>query len=114
MSTGRSTPSRRRPRGFARGASAPRRRGAPVATAPTTRSVRTPRRGTSMNRHAGPPRGGEPPSVPEPTYAERARTLAYLGRTGALATLSRKYPGHPFASVMPYAPDELGQPLVLI
>ena len=67
-----------------------------------------------MNRHAGPPRGGEPPSVPEPTYAERARTLAYLGRTGALATLSRKYPGHPFASVMPYALDELGQPLVLI
>jgi hypothetical protein len=67
-----------------------------------------------MNRHAGPPRGGEPPSVPEPTYAERARTLAHLGRTGALATLSRKYPGHPFASVMPYALDELGQPLVLI
>ena len=67
-----------------------------------------------MNRHAGPPRGGEPPSVPEPTYAERARTLAHLGRTGALATLSRKYPGHPFASVMPYALDELGQPVVLI
>ena len=67
-----------------------------------------------MNRHAGPPRGGESPAVPEPTYAERARTLAHLGRTGALATLSRKYPGHPFASVMPYALDELGQPLVLI
>jgi hypothetical protein len=67
-----------------------------------------------MNRHAGPARGGEPPSVPEPTYAERARTLAHLGRTGALATLSRKYPGHPFASVMPYALDELGRPLVLI
>jgi hypothetical protein len=67
-----------------------------------------------VNRHAGPPRGGESPAAPEPTYAERARTLAYLGRTGALATLSRKYPGHPFASVMPYALDELGQPLVLI
>ena len=67
-----------------------------------------------MNRHAGPPRAEESPSVPEPTYAERARTLAYLGRSGALATLSRKHPGHPFASVMPYALDEQGQPLVLI
>ncbi len=67
-----------------------------------------------MSRHAGPPRPTDAPSVPELTYAERARTLAYLGRTGALATLSRKHPGHPFASVMPYALDELGQPLVLI
>ena len=67
-----------------------------------------------MNRHAGPPRGADAPSVPEPTYAERARTLAYLVRSGALATLSRKHTGHPFASVMPYALDEQGQPLVLI
>ena len=67
-----------------------------------------------MSRHAGPPGQTGAPAVPEPTYAERARTLAYLGRTGALATLSRKHPGHPFASVMPYALDELGQPLVLI
>ena len=67
-----------------------------------------------MNHHAGPPHPSDAPSVPEPTYAERARTLAYLGRTGALATLSRKHPGHPFASLMPYALDELGQPLVLI
>ena len=50
-----------------------------------------------MSRHAGPPRSGESPTIPEPTYAERARTLAYLGRSGALATLSRKHPGHPFA-----------------
>jgi heme oxygenase (biliverdin-IX-beta and delta-forming) len=67
-----------------------------------------------VNRHAGPPRGGNTPSVPEPTYAERARTLAYLVRSGSLATLSRKHAGHPFASVMPYALDEQGQPLVLI
>jgi putative heme iron utilization protein len=67
-----------------------------------------------MSLHAEPPRGSQPPAVPEPTYAERARTLAHLGRTGALATLSRRSPGHPFASVMPYALDELGQPLVLI
>src|SRR5256885_2231726 len=67
-----------------------------------------------MNRHAGPPRASDEPSVPEPTYAERARTLAYLGRTGALATLSRRQPGHPFGSVMPYALDESGRPILLI
>lgn len=52
--------------------------------------------------------------MPEPTFAERARTLAYLGRSGALATLSRRHPGHPFASVMPYALDDAGRPLFLI
>lgn len=67
-----------------------------------------------MSRHAGPPRDADTPPVPEPTYAERARTLVHLGRTGALGTLSRRHPGHPFASVMPYAVDERGRPLVLI
>jgi heme iron utilization protein len=67
-----------------------------------------------MNRHAGPPPRDGAPAVPEPTYAERARTLAYLGRTGTLATLSRRHPGHPFGSVMPYALDADGRPLVLI
>src|SRR6185369_6388496 len=37
-----------------------------------------------------------------------------LCRTGTLATLSRKHPGHPFASLMPYALDERGWPLLLI
>ena len=67
-----------------------------------------------MSQHAGPP---TPPDVlppPEPSYAERARTLVYLGRTGTLSTLSRRRPGHPFGSVMPYAHDERGQPLLLI
>jgi len=67
-----------------------------------------------MSRHAGPPAASDTPPVPEPTFAERARTLVYLGRTGTLATLSRKHPGHPFASVMPYALDEDGRPLFLI
>ena len=66
-----------------------------------------------MNRHAGPPTA-KARAVPEPSYAERARTLAHLGRTGTLATASRKHPGHPFASVMPYALDERGRPLLLI
>jgi putative heme iron utilization protein len=51
---------------------------------------------------------------PEPTYAERARTLLHLGRVGSLSTLSRKRPGWPFGSVMPYALDEMGRPLFLI
>jgi heme iron utilization protein len=67
-----------------------------------------------MSSHAGPPRAGDTPTVPEPTFAERARTLAHLGHTGTLATLSRRHPGHPFASVMPYALDDPGRPLFLI
>lgn len=69
-----------------------------------------------MTGHAGPPDepGADAPPVPEPSFAERARTLVHRGRTGSLATLSRKHPGHPFASLMPYAPDEAGRPLILI
>ena len=67
-----------------------------------------------MNRHAGPPRAADAPPVPEPSFAERARTLAYLGRAGTLATLSRRHPGHPFASIMPYSLDNDGCPLLLI
>jgi heme oxygenase (biliverdin-IX-beta and delta-forming) len=68
-----------------------------------------------MSRHAGPPPDpNAPPPVPEPTYAERARTLVHRARTGTLATLSRRHPGHPFASLMPYALDGSGQPLFLI
>jgi len=69
---------------------------------------------TPMSRHAGPPSAPDTPPVPEPTYAERARTLIHLGRTGSLATLSRRHPGFPFASVMPYAVDAEGRPLFLI
>jgi putative heme iron utilization protein len=67
-----------------------------------------------MSRHAGPPRAADAPVVPEPTFAERARTLAHVGRTGTLATVSRRHAGHPFASVMPYALDAGGAPLFLI
>jgi len=67
-----------------------------------------------MSQHAGPPRASDDPGPPEPTYAERARTLVHVVATGALATLSRKHPGFPFASVMPYATDDAGRPLLLI
>src|SRR5260370_11078047 len=60
--------------------------------------------------------GGRPtgPSAPEPTFGEQARTLVHLAPSGTLGTLSRRHPGHPFVSVMPYAPDDGGRPLVLI
>jgi len=67
-----------------------------------------------MSRHAGPPGAADAPIVPEPTFAERARTLVDQARSGSLATVSRKHPGHPFASVMPYALDADGRPLLLI
>ena len=54
------------------------------------------------------------PRAPAPGFAERARTLVHLGRPGALATMSRRRAGHPFASLMPYATDEEGQLLLLI
>ncbi len=67
-----------------------------------------------MSRHAGPGPEAGPPPPPEPSYAERARTLVHLARSGALSTLSRRHAGHPFGSVMPYAPDDRGAPLLLI
>jgi putative heme iron utilization protein len=38
----------------------------------------------------------------------------YLGRIGSLSTLSRKQPGFPFGSVMPYGLDEQGRAIFLI
>jgi len=60
--------------------------------------------------------GAVSPDLPalEPTYAERARTLIHLGRVGSLSTMSRKHPGWPFGSVMPYALDVTGRPIFLI
>ena len=65
-------------------------------------------------KHAGPGPVTDLPPVPEPTFAERARTLVYLGRMGSLSTLSRKQPGFPFGSVMPYGLDDHGRPIFLI
>jgi putative heme iron utilization protein len=69
---------------------------------------------SSVGRHAGPSGGSAEPAIPEPTYADRARTLAYLGRVGSLSTHSRKLAGFPFGSVMPYGLDERGRPIFLI
>jgi len=56
----------------------------------------------------------EQAAVPEPSYAERASTLMHLGRLGSLSTLSRKQPGFPFGSVMPYGLENQGRPIFLI
>ena len=68
----------------------------------------------SVRKHARPGPASDRPPVPEPTFAERARTLAYLGRIGSLSTLSRKQLGFPFGSVMPYGLDDHGRPIFLI
>jgi heme iron utilization protein len=68
---------------------------------------------SSIRKHAG-PGPSDQPVVPEPSFAERVRTLVYLGRLGSLSTLSRKQPGFPFGSVMPYGLDGQGRPLFLI
>ncbi|HTW63674.1 MAG TPA: DUF2470 domain-containing protein [Bryobacteraceae bacterium] len=65
-----------------------------------------------MRQHAG--AGPVTPEVPEPTLAERARTLASLGLIGSLSTHSEKFPGFPFGSMMPYAVDTLGRPIFFV
>jgi putative heme iron utilization protein len=52
--------------------------------------------------------------VAEPSLAERARTLAATGRIGSLSTHSRRFPGFPFGSMMPFAVDEQGRPVFFI
>src|SRR2546426_1908165 len=69
---------------------------------------------SSIRKHAGTGPANDQPAVPEPAFAERARTLMYLGRIGSLSTLSRKQPGFPFGSVMPYGLNGHGRPIFLI
>jgi len=54
------------------------------------------------------------PQLPEPTYAERVRTLISLTSIATLSTISRKHAGFPFGSLMPFALDSLGRPIFLI
>src|ERR1700748_265832 len=69
---------------------------------------------TTSNRQPGTGAAGARRAVPAPSFAERARTLLYLGRVGSLSTVSRKRPGFPFGSLMPFALDGEGRPLFLI
>ena len=68
----------------------------------------------SNNRQHGGASPSARPHIPEPSLAERARTLLHLARMGTLATISRKHPGWPFGSLMPYALDDHGRPIFLV
>ena len=68
----------------------------------------------AAGKHADSGASSNQPAVAEPTFAERARTLVYLGRVGSLSTLSRKQQGFPFGSVMPYGLDGHANPVFLI
>src|SRR6202140_4617869 len=68
---------------------------------------------SSSGKHAGGATNSQS-TVPEPSFAERARTLMHSGRIGSLSTLSRRQPGFPFGSLMPYGLDEQGRPIFLI
>jgi heme iron utilization protein len=67
---------------------------------------------TAPRQHAS--SGPELPQLAEPSHAERIRTLISLALVGTLSTISRKHPGFPFGSLMPFALDSAGQPLFLI
>lgn len=67
---------------------------------------------TAPRQHAS--SGPALPQLPEPSHAERARTLISLATVATLSTVSRKHPGFPFGSLMPFALDAAGRPLFLI
>jgi heme iron utilization protein len=69
---------------------------------------------SSTRKHAGTGPSADQPTIPEPSFSERARTLLHVGRIGSLSTLSRKQQGFPFGSLMPYGLDERGRPVFLI
>src|ERR1700742_1112371 len=68
---------------------------------------------SSIGNHAAGATNSQP-AVPEPSFAERARTLMHSGRIGSLSSQSRKQPGFPFGSMMPYGLDDEGRPIFLI
>jgi len=52
--------------------------------------------------------------APEPTHAERARTVVDSARQGTLSTIAVEPAGHPFGSVVNLAFDEAGRPLTFV
>lgn len=68
-----------------------------------------------MSQHSSPQSKDTPPlEPPEPTYAERARTLMHIAPVATLCTTSQKHPNWPFGSVVAYGLDEKGNPSFLI
>jgi putative heme iron utilization protein len=54
------------------------------------------------------------PAPPEPTHAERCRTLVAGANRGSLSTLAADPEGYPYGSVASFALDEAGNPLFLV
>ncbi len=63
-------------------------------------------------------RGGPPtyrqPGAAEPSHAERTRTLLAGSTDGTLATIALDPAGHPFGSIVTFAVDADGAPLILM
>jgi putative heme iron utilization protein len=58
------------------------------------------------------PPGGPPP--PEPTHAERCRTLVASASRGALCTVATDPAGYPYGSVASFGLDDRGNPLFFV
>jgi putative heme iron utilization protein len=65
--------------------------------------------------------GGAPPDIgsagpppPEPSHAERCRTLVAGATRGSLCTLAADPEGYPYGSVASYALDDAGNPLFFV
>lgn len=69
---------------------------------------------TSKKSHGYTTSSRNEPQFPEPSYAEKVRTLVYRTNSGTLSTMSEKHPGSPFGSLMPYGLDDKGRPVFLI
>jgi len=67
-----------------------------------------------VGKHAGSGAANFAAASRETAFSERARTLLYLARIGSLSTLSRRHPGFPYGSLMPYGIDDRGRPIFLI
>ena len=64
--------------------------------------------------HGGAESGPDRPPAPEPTHAERARTLVAGSNRGVLSTVALDPAGYPFGSVATYAIDGAGRPIVFV
>jgi putative heme iron utilization protein len=62
----------------------------------------------------GPTTTGGVAPPPEPSHAERCRTLVAGSTRGALSTVATEPPGHPYGSVVSYGLDDHGNPLLFV
>jgi putative heme iron utilization protein len=63
---------------------------------------------------AGHPPAAQQPQAPQPSHAERCRTLVASANRGALSTLAADPAGYPYGSVATYGLDDRGNPLFFV